>query len=202
MLFNLTTAKRLLIILPVLNLSSCANNPPEKAPITVCDSSGCSERPHDYASFDPNKAQPGDDSEGKIAALEALAEQDPKAAYDLALRFFRADGVRQDTYKSIKWMRSAAERGELQAQMALGRVYLTGLQEMGSDPGEAEKWLSITSNRGDHEASTLLAQAIAARQSQQAAYRLANQWRSTFYNYWNSGYGYYWNWGNGGWYLH
>jgi hypothetical protein len=78
-------------------------------------------------------------------------------------------------------------------------VYLTGLQEMGSDPGEAEKWLSITLNRGDTEAAALLAQATMARQSQQEQYKINNQWRSTFYNNWYSGYRYQMYWQNGGW---
>lgn len=166
--------------------------------MTLCDGTGCAEVPRNYASFQP-KADP---AEAQIAALENLAAQDPRAAYDLALRFFRADGVRQDTYRSIKWMREAAEQGFLPAQMALGRVYLTGLQEMGSDPGEAEKWLSITYNRGDREAGELLRQATMAKQSQQAQYQIMNQWRTMFYNNWNSGYRYNWYWNQGAWMLH
>jgi TPR repeat protein len=86
-------------------------------------------------------------------------EKDPRAAYDLGLRYFRGDGVRQDSYQALKWMRDAAERGYLKAQTAVGRLYLMGLEEMGSDPAEAEKWLSIAAGRGDKEAKTLLAQA-------------------------------------------
>ncbi|WP_240348294.1 sel1 repeat family protein [Methylomonas sp. EFPC1] len=138
----------------------------------------------------------------KIKALEELAANDPRAAYDLALRFFRADGVRQDTYKSIKWMREAAEKGNFDAQKALGRVYLTGLGEMGSDPGEAEKWLSITASKGDKEASSLLKEAVQARQSEQADYQWRRRWQQIFYNNWYSGYRYNWYWGTGRWYLY
>jgi len=190
---------RLFIPFCLLFVVACAHQEPQKEAIRVCDANGCADRPHDYASFQPKTDEAGD---RQMAALEALAEQDPRAAYDLALRFFRGDGVRQDTYQSIKWMRTAAEKGILPAQMALGRVYLTGLQEMGSDPGEAEKWLSITVNRGDTEAGALLQQATMARQSQQAQYKINNQWRSTFYNNWNSGYRYQWYWQNGGWRLY
>ncbi|MCK5437659.1 MAG: sel1 repeat family protein, partial [Desulfobulbaceae bacterium] len=98
-----------------------------------------------------SKAVPDADPEGRIPALEALAQQDPRAAYDLGLRFFRGDGVRQDSYQAIQWMRNAAERGDIDAQKALGRLYLTGLEEMGSDPQEAEKWLRIAAGRGDKE---------------------------------------------------
>lgn len=198
---KLMLSKKIIIYL-VLCIVGCAHNEPQKQSITVCDTSGCSERPHGYASFNPETDTPDDDPGGKIAALEALAAQDPRAAYDLALRFFRADGVRQDTYRSIKWMRDAAERGEIDAQKALGRLYLTGMGEMGADPGEAEKWLSMTASRGDKEASRLLQEATAARQSKQAEYRWYKRWQPIFYNSWYSGYTYRWHWGNGRWYLY
>ena len=47
----------------------------------------------------------------KLLALEAMAAKDPRAAYDLGLRFFRGDGVKKDSYLAIKWMRDAGERG-------------------------------------------------------------------------------------------
>jgi uncharacterized protein len=198
---KVSPVKRLGIIWIFLCISACAHKEPQKETITLCDSNGCTERPKNYSSFDPAKNTPPEDPDGKITDLEALAKRDPSAAYDLALRFFRGDGVRQDSYRSIKWMRDAAERGDLNAQMALGRLYLTGLGEMGSDPGEAQKWLSITASRGDQEANTLLQEATAARQSEQAEYRWNNHWRSVFYNSWYSGYRYRWYWGNRGWYL-
>lgn len=199
---KVSAVKRLIIILGGVCITACALKEPQKETITICDSSGCADRPKNYSSFDPAKDTTEEDPGGRIAALEALAAQDPRAAYDLALRFFRGDGVRQDSYRSIKWMRDAAERGDLDAQKALGRVYLTGLGEMGADPGEAEKWLSITASRGDKEASTLLIEAAAARQSIQAEYRWNNRWRSVFYNYWYSGYPYRWYWSTGQWYYY
>ncbi|MCX7096760.1 MAG: sel1 repeat family protein [Methylococcales bacterium] len=184
----------------VLGITACAQHEPQKQQsISVCDASGCADRPHDYASFDPERDTPDDDPGGKIASLETMAAQDPSAAYDLALRFFRGDGVRQDTYRSIKWMRDAGERGDLNAQKALGRLYLTGLGEMGADPGEAEKWLSITAGRGDEEANSLLQEATAARQSTQADYRWRKHWQPIFYNSWYSGYTYRWYWRTNRW---
>jgi len=202
MCLKVLAVKRLIIILIFLCITACAHKELQKVEtIRICDPGGCADRPHDYSSFDPTK-DTQEDQGGEIASLEVLATQDPRAAYDLALRFFRADGVRQDSYRSIKWMRDAAERGELNAQKALGRLYLTGLGEMGSDPGEAEKWLSITASRGDQEASTLLKEATLARQSVQAEYRWYKRWQPVFYNAWYSGYSYNWYWGAGRWYLH
>ena len=184
-----------------MGIAACVHKEPtKKDTITICDSGGCAERPKNYASFDPERDTPDDDPGGKIAALEQLAASDPRATYDLALRLFRGDGVRQDSYRSIKWMRDAAERGHFGAQKALGRLYLTGLGEMGSDPGEAEKWLTITASRGDKEARKLLREATVARQSQQAEYRFYSRWRSIFNTYWYSGYGYYSYWRGNRWY--
>ena len=201
----ITTSEPLLIIVLLsLGLAAC-NAPPKDPPraetIWLCDENGCADRPKGYASFNPASTLPDEDT-AKIASLEALAAKDPRAAYDLALRFFRGDGVRQDSYRSVKWMRDAAERGEINAQKALGRLYLTGMGEMGADPGEAEKWLAITAGRGDREAQSLLQQATAARQSEQARYQWDRRWRPIFQNYWASTYSYLWYWNLGAWYLY
>jgi TPR repeat protein len=166
----------------------------------VCDSNGCSNQPTQSASYDPSSAIPDADPEGRIPALEALANNDPRAAYDLGLRFFRGDGVKKDTYRALQWMRNAAERGDLEAQKAVGRFYLTGLEEMGADPREAENWLKIAASRGDYEAKQLLEEATYARQSDDQDNRRLNDWRHAFYGYWNSGYSYRMHWQHGGWY--
>ncbi len=192
---------QLLVILIALGISACAKDKSiQKNTVSICDESGCAERPKNYASFNPETALPDNDPGGKIAALEELAKNDPRAAYDLGLRLFRGDGVKQDSYRSIKWMREAAEKGHFGAQKALGRLYLTGLGELGSDPGEAEKWLTICASKGDKEAAKLLKEATVARQSEQAEYQWLNRWRSIFNTYWYSGYGYNSYWRGNGWY--
>jgi len=164
----------------------------------ICDANGCNERPKGYASFDTKELDSAEDS--RAAALEQMAERDPRAAYDLGLRYFRGDGVRQDSYKALTWMRSAAERGHLGAQMALGRFYLTGLEEMGPDPGEAEKWLSIAASRGDKEAKSLLAEASAARKTEESEWKWRQHWKSVFREYWYRRYQYQGYWRDGYWY--
>lgn len=180
-----------------LVLASCTQ-PPPKDTMRICDADGCVERPRSYATHDATAAQPDDN--GRAAALEALAERDPRAAYDLGLRYFRGDGVRQDSYKALTWMRSAAERGHFEAQKALGRLYLTGLEEMGSDAREAEKWLSIAASRGDKEAAKLLAEASAARKSDEADWKWRQHWKGVFHDYWYRRYQYLGHWRNGSWY--
>lgn len=189
--------KRWLVIVGCVVLASCAQ-PPQRETVTICDGGGCREQGKDVVTQETRTFNEADD--GRAAALEAIAEQDPRAAYDLGLRYFRGDGVRQDSYKALTWMRSAAERGHLEAQKALGRFYLTGLEEMGPDPREAEKWLSITAGRGDAEARTLLAEASAARKSEEAEWKWRQRWRGVFYDYWYRRYTYLGYWRDGYWY--
>lgn len=166
--------------------------------VQICNSGGCVDRPKGYTAPDSPTIVTAEKNP-QIEALRTLAAQDSSAAYDLALRFFRGDGIRQDSYQAITWMRDAAERGHLKAQMALGRLYLTGLSEMGADPGEAERWLSITINRGDKEAAILLKEATKARKSAQARHQWENRWRPNFYNGWYRNYSYNWYWGRNRW---
>ncbi len=179
-------------------VAACATHQSTVETVQICNSAGCVDRPKGYTAPESPTAVTTEKNP-QIEALKKLAAQDPSAAYDLALRFFRADGVRQDSYQAIQWMRDAAERGNLKAQMALGRLYLTGFGEMGADPGEAEKWLSITVSRGDKEAANLLKEATKARRSKQARHQWENRWRPNFYNDWYRNYPYNWQWGANQW---
>ncbi|MDR0780781.1 MAG: sel1 repeat family protein [Pseudomonadales bacterium] len=148
----------------------------------------------------PDCGNAGCKDEAHIAALIDAADKDARAAYDLGLRFFRGDGVRQNSYQALQWMRKAAERGDIKAQLAVGRFYLMGLEEMGSDPAEAEKWLSIAAGRGDEEAQKLLAEAQAAKKANQQEYqRWLNVRRAGWYGYWSHGYAYRSYWRDGVW---
>lgn len=189
--------KHLFLLQMLLSTAVLAQAP--SPTVRICDENGCSERPRDAVTFNPNA--PGDSAaEQQAAKLIALAEKDPRAAYDLGLRYFRGDGVRQDSYQALKWMRDAAERGYLKGQTAVGRLYLMGLEEMGSDPAEAEKWLSVAAGRGDKEAKALLAQATKAKQNEVAYRRWVDSQKAIWNSYWMDRYQYEWQWRNGGWY--
>jgi TPR repeat protein len=180
---------------------ACAQ-PPSKDTIRICDENGCVDRPRSYSSYDSSKEYPKEDPDGRIAALKRLGEKDSRAAYDLGLRFFRGDGIPQDSYQALVWMRKAAEGGDLEAQKALGRLYLTGLEEMGSDPREAEKWLTVAAGRGDKESEKLLKEARAAKKSDEEWWRWRNYWGHVFYGYWYSGYPYRAYWLHGYWHYY
>ncbi|MCL2340498.1 MAG: sel1 repeat family protein [Proteobacteria bacterium] len=178
-----------------LGMAACAQ-PPRPTMVEVCDPV-CSMRPVDQVNQELRDT--GRENDGRMAALEAEAERNPRAAYDLALRYFRGDGVRRDSYKALTWMRVAGENGNLNAQKALGRLYLTGLEEMGRDPREARTWLSLAANKGDRESKRLLAQAEAATRSLEAENKVLSQWRPQVYNMWHSGYVYYGKWNGRAW---
>src|SRR5690606_25854881 len=131
--------------------------PEQKSVVRVCDPQGCTDRPRSAVNYET--ADIGQEVDAHIASQEHVAKRGPRAGYGLGLRYFRGDGVRQDSYKALTWMRDAAERGNLNAQKALGRAYLTGLEEMGSDLGEAQRWLSAAASRGDKESAKLLKEA-------------------------------------------
>jgi TPR repeat protein len=167
--------------------------------VRICDDKGCSDRPRNSASFDATRDDNPEQTR-RIAALTDLANKDPRAAYDLGLRYFRGDGVPQNSYQALQWMRSAGERGHPQAQLALGRLYLSGVQEMGSDPAEAERWLSLAAARGDKEATKLLAEASAAKKKNQDEYKAwVDLNRRAAIDAWQTRYTYYWVWQPTGW---
>jgi len=186
--------RRIICCLVLLCISACARSAPN-ATVMVCDPM-CSERPISQAN--PQLRETGDD-DGRMAALEAAAASNPAAAYDLALRYFRGDGVRRDSYKALSWMRVAAEQGNFEAQKALGRLYLTGLEEMGPDPREAHTWLSLAAKRGDRESERLLAEAEAASRSREEEQKWLRQWRPVTYDWWRSGYSYHGRWNGHSW---
>ena len=72
--------------------------------------------------------------------------------------YFRGDGVSRRSYEALQWMRRSAQNGFLPAQKAVGRLYMTGLEEMGQDLAEARSWLSLAASRGDAEARRWLPQ--------------------------------------------
>lgn len=185
------------ILLGVL-LTACVQTEAQRT-MRVHNSSGYSVQPSNSSSTAPSSNEAHSDEGENIADLEDLAKKDPQAAYDLGIRFFRGDGVRQDSYRALQWMRDAAERGDLDAQKAVGRLYLTGLDEMGEDPREAEKWLTIAASQGDQEAERLLKEATKARRNDADFHRWKSRWQPVFYRAWHSDYSYKYYWRGGYW---
>jgi len=173
---------------------SVKEKPPETQPVSAPSSSPSPARPaakispetrtpSTTASLQSRKryAIPPQELEISIATLKSLAANDPRASYDLSLRYLRGDGVRQDSYEALKWMRDAAERGDREAQKEIGKLYMTGLEEMGSDFREAQKWLTIAASKGDNEAKALLQEVKQGRLQEEKQYEIrSSSYPSTF----------------------
>lgn len=170
---------------------------PRQEMVRVCNGNNCVDQHRSVATFQGTPANP--EAERRQQALEALAERNPKAAYDLGLRLLRGDGVEQNGYQAIQWMRKAGDAGMVEAQFALGRMYLLGFQEMGPDPAEAESWLTRAAGKGHKEAKRLLPQAQAAKQSEHQAYQEREADRKSL-GQWVISTPYYYSWGSSGWY--
>lgn len=171
---------------------------PRQDTVRICDGGGCSDRPRNSTTF---VGTPVDaEAERRLQQLSQLAEGNPKAAYDLGLRRLRGDGVERNTYQAMQWMRKAGEAGHTEAQFALGRLYLLGFEEMGSDPQEAESWLTRAAANGHKGAAKLLPEAQAAKKDEQRLYRVREANRKDW-GVWYSSSPYYWVWGSSGWSL-
>lgn len=188
----LTFFKSVLMCAFVGVLAACASQQPYSDLNRICDSAGCSDR--SVGVYQQDSTATITDEAYRAAALIELAENDSRAAYDLGLRYFRGDGVRQDSYQAIQWMRRAGEAGNLEAQKALGRIYLTGVEEMGADFREAEKWLSIAASQGDRESAELWKEATRLKQTEAQYSPWSSRWRSIIQRNWRQGYPYqsYW----------
>lgn len=187
----------------LLLISGCAAQAPAdqvtlKGTVRVCQGQQCVDQDSRTVTFQGPAIDA--EAERRLAALEQLAHNNPKAAYDLGLRLMRGDGVTRDSYQGIEWLRQAGDGGLVDAQLALGRLYLTGYEEMGADPAEAAAWLSRAAAKGSKEAQQLIPQAQAAQQDEQTRYQIREAYR-TSWSRWYASTPYYWVWGNAGWHL-
>lgn len=179
--------------------TGCATVPAPSSTVRMCRGADCETVPRSTADASltaPVAADPA------MRQLEQLARRDPRAAYDLALRLLRGDGVGRDTASGLRWLREAATRGDLEAQAALGRLYLGGLEEMGPDPREAESWLEAAAGRGHADAARWLQEARSAKQSEIAYRRWLQLYRTDLYWRWWSTLPYRARWHAGAWVFH
>lgn len=183
--------------------AGCANQSPEsqlkrKDTVRVCQAEHCTEQTASTVTF---QGEPVDAAaEQRLQALSQLAREDARAAYDLGLRLLRGDGIHRDSYQGIQWLRQAGDRGLDSAQLALGQLYLTGYEEMGADPAEAEAWLTRAATQGSAEAMELLPEAQAAKKVAQENYQLREVNRK-YWGHWYLSAPYYWYWQDRSWYL-
>lgn len=198
------TKHALFCVPALLLLSACASQTAEQQMgqrsqvVRVCQGASCIDQHKDTVTFQAPQGNP--EQEHRLAELSALAENNPRAAYDLGLRLLRGDGVERDSSQAIEWMRKAGDMGFVEAQFALGRLYLHGFEEMGSDPAEAEAWLTRAAAKGKKQAEPLLKEAQKAKQRIHDNYQIQEAERQAWGQWYRTA-PYYWTWGSRGWYL-
>ena len=85
------------------------------------------------------------------------AEGDPAACYEYGHRLLTGRKVKQDREQAIKWLRSAADKGNIKAAAALGACYAHGLGTA-ADTALARQWYTLAAEAGHPHAQLDLAQ--------------------------------------------
>jgi len=87
------------------------------------------------------------DYAGALHEWIPLAEAgDSRAQYQLALMYYRGEGLPQDYEKAALWYRRAAERGDVDAQLNLGLMFAQGIG-VNQSFFEAFKWFELAALR-------------------------------------------------------
>lgn len=134
-------------------------------------------------------------SKKTLSSLKQIADEDSHAALELGLRLLRGHGIRQDSYNGLLWLRNSAELGNIDAQKVVGKLYMTGFEEMGPDYREALKWLSLSASQGDKESAALVED---LRQAENGHMSYLNKYShlNHFYWYYSHPYRLYWQHGH------
>jgi hypothetical protein len=91
------------------------------------------------------------DYQTALKEFERLAEEgDTDAQYQLAIMYYRGEGVPQDYGKARMWYRRAADRGDADAQLNLGLMYAQGVG-VAQNFVEAFKWFELAVAYGPRE---------------------------------------------------
>lgn len=164
----------------LLAVAACSSERPET--VRICRGANCAVESRDVATFRSEEAPSSvpDELERDAAAGDADAQ------YRLGLRHLRGEGVRQDGFAALRWLRQAAESGDVRAQLALGRIYLAGYDTAGQDLGESDRWLTAAASQGDREAEKLQAE---VHERQQERRDLAPAYWRARHRGWGYGYG-------------
>lgn len=85
------------------------------------------------------------------------AEGDPAACYEYGHRLLTGRKVKQDREQAIKWLRTAADKGNIRAAAALGACYAHGLGTA-ADTTLARQWYTLAAEAGHPHAQLDLAQ--------------------------------------------
>ncbi len=86
-------------------------------------------------------------SEARVRERIAAERGDAIAQFNLALSYYRGQGVKQDYAKAVKWLYKAAEQGFVEAQYSLAGMYTHGLG-VPQDYAKAANWYRKAAEQG------------------------------------------------------
>jgi len=79
----------------------------------------------------------------------------PESYFALANLYLKGEFVLKNPHKAILLLKESAKAGYPQAQLLLGKLYLTGFSILDKDWNEAAKWIYLSAKNGDLEAKQL-----------------------------------------------
>lgn len=106
------------------------------------------------ADFDTGlRAYQNGDYQAAVQAWRPLAAQgDTKAQFWLGSMYYRGQGVPRNVPVALRWVRRAAELGNVEAQAALGSLYFFGDDQVPANDREAQRWFRMAAEQGHPEA--------------------------------------------------
>jgi hypothetical protein len=127
---------------------------------------------------EPVAAEPAEPAPAmtRIEKLKADAEAgDPRAQFELGLRYAEGEGVKKNNKEAAKWMMLAAEQGLPPAQYRMGVMYERGLG-VPRDMKLAKTWYERAANAGNRKAMYNLAVLLADGSTGKPDYKNAAKW--------------------------
>jgi localization factor PodJL len=93
-----------------------------------------------------------DASKARAWAQRAAEGGDPKGMHTYGMYLYEGVGAAPDQAAGMRWLRKAAERGLIDSQYNVAKLYEDGAPGIARDPVEALKWYLIAARAGDEGA--------------------------------------------------
>jgi len=85
------------------------------------------------------------------AMKDFKADGSKNSCYNIAIMYYKGEGVKQDRREAVQWFRKAADLGHMNAQFILGTMYDKG-EDLALDQGEAFRWYRKAAEQGHKQA--------------------------------------------------
>jgi len=101
---------------------------------------------------DGAKGVPVNLREARVWARRAADGGDAKGMHAYGMYLFEGVGGARDQGEALAWLKKAAERGLVDSQFNVAKLYETGDEAIQPDPAQAYKWYLIAARAGDTDA--------------------------------------------------